>query len=62
MIPVIVIIAYFRFWVNTDKETTERELKLKLQKLGYTCKMITQGIITVSINYKRGMELVFKVG
>jgi len=50
-----------RFWVNTDKETTERELKTKLQKLGYTCKMITQGIITVSINYKRGMELVFKV-
>ena len=50
-----------RFWVNTDKETTEKELKSKLHKLGYTSKMITPGILTVQIMHRRSMELVFKV-
>jgi len=50
-----------RFWVSTDKETTEKVLREILVKSGYTCKMITPGILTVQIVDTRNMVLVFKV-
>ncbi|XP_023345296.1 serine/threonine-protein kinase grp [Eurytemora carolleeae] len=49
-----------RFWVNTDKETTEKELRKRFEKQGYSCKMTTPGILTVQCIDRRGMQLVFK--
>jgi len=49
-----------RYWVNTDKEVTERELRQRFEHLGYTFKMTTPGIFTVQCMDRRGMQLVFK--
>jgi len=49
-----------RFWVRTEKETTERELREVLDRMHYTCKMHSPGIFTVSSLDRRGMPLVFK--
>lgn len=49
-----------RFWVTTDKEGTERELKNCLEREGCTTKVITPGIVTVSTTDRRGGVLVFK--
>jgi len=50
-----------RFWVNTDRQSAEEELRNCLQKDGYTFRMITPGIMTVEIVDSRNMLLVFKV-
>eukprot|EP00092_Neocalanus_flemingeri_P023334 GFUD01025300.1.p1 GENE.GFUD01025300.1~~GFUD01025300.1.p1 ORF type:complete len:487 (-),score=199.35 GFUD01025300.1:109-1569(-) len=49
-----------RFWVTTDKETTERELKTRLDTMNYNTKVVTPGIVTVSCVDRRGSQLVFK--
>jgi len=49
-----------RFWVTTDKEATERELKNVLERECYTVKVITPGIVTVNTVDRRGGHLVFK--
>jgi len=49
-----------RFWVNTDKENTEKELRERFERLGYTVKMTTPGILTVKCVDRRGMQLAFK--
>jgi len=49
-----------RFWVTTDKKTTERQLVSCLEEEGYTTKVITPGIVTVTTTDRRGGLLVFK--
>jgi serine/threonine-protein kinase Chk1 len=49
-----------RFWVTTDKEGTERELRNLLEQESYSVKVITPGIITVNTVDRRGGTLVFK--
>lgn len=49
-----------RFWVTTDKDSTERELKNLLERESYSFKVITPGIVTVSTMDRRGGSLVFK--
>jgi serine/threonine-protein kinase Chk1 len=49
-----------RFWVTTDLETTERELKTRLDTMNYNIKVVTPGIVTVSCVDRRGSQLVFK--
>jgi len=49
-----------RFWVTTDLETTERELKTRLDSMNYNTKVVTPGIVTVSCVDRRGSQLVFK--
>ena len=38
-----------RFWVTTDLETTERELKTRLDAMNYNTKVVTQGIVTCQL-------------
>lgn len=49
-----------RFWVTTDMESTEKELKNRLQSMKYTTKVITPGIVTISCMDRRRSPLVFK--
>jgi len=49
-----------RFWVTTDLETTEKELKTRLDTMNYNTKVVTPGIVTVSCVDRRGSQLVFK--
>ena len=49
-----------RFWVTTDIESTERELKSRLHSMKYTTKIITPGIVTISCMDRRRSPLVFK--
>jgi len=49
-----------RFWVTTDLETTEKELKNCLDTMNYNTKVVTPGIVTVSCVDRRGSQLVFK--
>jgi len=49
-----------RFWVTTDLDTTEKELKARLATLKYTTKVITPGIVTISCMDRRRNPLVFK--
>jgi len=49
-----------RFWVTTDIENTERELKTRLNSMNYNTKVATPGIVTISCVDRRGSQLVFK--
>ena len=49
-----------RFWVKTDLESTEKELKQRLASLKYQSKVITPGIVTISCMDRRASPLVFK--
>jgi len=49
-----------RFWVTTDIENTEKELKNRLESMNYSTKVVTPGIVTVSCVDRRGNQLVFK--
>jgi len=49
-----------RFWVKTDMENTEKELKERLGSLKYQFKVITPKIVTISCVDRRGSPLVFK--
>ena len=49
-----------RFWVSTDLENSEKELKQRLDSLKYQSKVITPGIVTISTRDRRGGLLVFK--
>lgn len=49
-----------RFWVSTDLENSEKELKQRLGGLKYQSKVITPGIVTISTMDRRGGLLVFK--
>ena len=49
-----------RFWVTTDIETTERELRTRLSAMNYSCKVITPGIVTISCMDRRRNSLVLK--
>ena len=49
-----------RFWVSTDLENSEKELKQRLGSLKYQSKVITPGIVTISTRDRRGGLLVFK--
>lgn len=49
-----------RFWVTTDIENTEKELKSRLASLSFTCKVTTPGIVTISCMDRRRNPLVFK--
>ena len=49
-----------RFWVSTDMENSEKELKQRLGSLKYQSKVITPGIVTISTMDRRGGLLVFK--
>ena len=49
-----------RFWVTTDLENTEKELKQRLGSMKYLSKVITPGIVTISCMDRRGSPLVFK--
>ena len=49
-----------RFWVSTDMENSEKELKQRLGSLKYQSKVITPGIVTISSMDRRGGLLVFK--
>lgn len=49
-----------RFFVKTDKDETYKELDKALQKLGYSWKRNTPGMVTVSTMDRRNAALVFK--
>jgi len=49
-----------RFWVKTDMDNTERELKSRLESMNYNIKIVTPGIVTISCVDRRGSQLVFK--
>ena len=49
-----------RFWVSTDLENSEKELKQRLGILKYQSKVITPRIVTICTRDKRGGLLVFK--
>jgi len=49
-----------RFWVKTDREGTERELREVIDRMNYSCKVNSPGILTISTLDRRGMPLVFK--
>ena len=49
-----------RFWVKTDAETTERELKTRLTAMKFSCKVVTPGIVTISCVDRRRNNLVLK--
>jgi serine/threonine-protein kinase Chk1 len=49
-----------RFWVRTDIEATERELRDLFEMMNYGIKMTTPGILTAHTTDRRGMALVFK--
>ena len=49
-----------RFWVTTDLETTERELRTHLDSMNYNTKVVTPDIATVSCVDRLWSQLVFK--
>ena len=49
-----------RFLVNTDLETTEKELRTRLSAMNYGCKVLTPGIVTISCMDRRRNKLVLK--
>ena len=51
---------FTRFWVKTDKESTEEALLESLELEGYDNNMVSPGTVTVTTTDRRGGSLVFK--
>lgn len=49
-----------RFFVNSDAEKTIQELKRVFAKLGYSWRKNSPGMITITTNDRRKMQLIFK--
>jgi len=49
-----------RFWVTTDSESTEAELRHLLERESYTVKIHTPGVLTASTTDRRGCLLTLK--